>query len=209
MKKHCPLLLAVSFLVCFSNSTLIFTDKQTTDCPDPGLISCARTICLGSKAEDAGNFREAIVNYTWFLQNCKLAYELPTPNVPFAIEGRESREADQGTDHQARPETQQTPSRIGERAERSVARGQAMLQEAKTQADVESAAREFESAIWEAPWWSSAYFASGIAAEQAGWFGDAIEDLQLYLFAAPNAQDAEDVKARILKLEQAKRKAGR
>jgi tetratricopeptide (TPR) repeat protein len=208
VKKHCPLLLAVSFLGCFSNSTLIFTHKQTTDCPDTGLISCARTICLGSKAEDAGNFREAIVKYTWFLQNCKLAYVLPTPNVPFSLEGRESRRRTREHIIKLALKLRQPPA-VSERAEQSIARGQAMLQEAKTQGDFESAAHEFEHATWEAPWWSSAYFAAGIAEEQAGWFGDAIENLQLYLLAAPTAQDAGDVKARILKLEQAKRKGGR
>jgi len=68
---------------------------------------------------------------------------------------------------------------------------------AKTNADFADAAQEYEKALLAAPWLAADYFNCGVAYEKAENFDAAIRNFNLYLTAAPDAQDATDVRKRI------------
>ena len=78
---------------------------------------------------------------------------------------------------------------------------------AKTDADFADAAREYEKALLAAPWGSADYFNCGVAYESAKQFDAAIRNFNLYLIAAPDAQDANAVRKRIGGLKYAMDKA--
>jgi tetratricopeptide (TPR) repeat protein len=80
------------------------------------------------------------------------------------------------------------------------------IENAKTTADFAAAAREYEQALFAAPWIAADYFKCGVAYEKAGQFDAAIRNFNLYLMAAPGAQDANDVLKRIGELEYAGQK---
>ncbi|OPY79834.1 MAG: hypothetical protein A4E64_00294 [Syntrophorhabdus sp. PtaU1.Bin058] len=90
---------------------------------------------------------------------------------------------------------------IPEEAERYMARGAAAVKGAKDANDFKDAVRELEKATLAAPWLANAYYNLGYAQDKAGLFADAIENLKLYLFAAPNAADAKKVKELIYEIE--------
>ena len=94
-------------------------------------------------------------------------------------------------------------------SKRFIARGQAAIEEAKTESDFNDAVKEFKKASNAAPWWADAYFNLGVAQEKAGQYSQAINSLKLYLWAAPNAADTEAVQTKIFKLEYKMEKASR
>ena len=77
---------------------------------------------------------------------------------------------------------------------------------AKANSDYSDAAKEYEKALLAAPWVAADYFNCGMAHEKAGENKDAIRNFNLYLLAAPNADDAVDVKKRIGGLQYAQQK---
>jgi tetratricopeptide (TPR) repeat protein len=80
---------------------------------------------------------------------------------------------------------------------------------AKNESDYLDSAKEYEKALLIAPWLAIDYFNCGVAYEKAGQFKKAIAQFNLYLIAAPDAQDANAVLKRIGGLEYAAGKAGR
>ena len=68
---------------------------------------------------------------------------------------------------------------------------------AKASSDFSDAAKQDEKALLVAPWLTADYFNCGVAHEKAGENKEAIRNFNLYLLAAPNADDALAVKKRI------------
>ncbi len=98
---------------------------------------------------------------------------------------------------------------IPEEAERFMARGAAAVKGAKTEADFQDAAREFEKASLAAPWLPAAYYNLGITQDKAGKYREAMQSLKLYLLAAPEASDAKAVKTLIYEIEYRQEKAAK
>ena len=68
---------------------------------------------------------------------------------------------------------------------------------AKSNVDYSKAAKQYEKALLLAPWLATDYFNCGVAHEKAGENKEAIRNFNLYLLAAPNADDAQAVKKRM------------
>jgi tetratricopeptide (TPR) repeat protein len=98
---------------------------------------------------------------------------------------------------------------VPEEAEKFIARGQAAVESAKEPADFKAAAAEFEKAVLAAPWIANAYYNLGVVQDKAGDYAGAIRNLNLYLLAAPNADDARAVKSLIYKIEFKQEKTAR
>lgn len=92
-------------------------------------------------------------------------------------------------------------------AEKYEGRAEYAIKNAKNEADFLDAAKEYDKALLLAPWVSSYYFNQAIAYEKAGKPKEAKRSFEFYLLAAPNAQDARDVRKRIAGLEYAAEKA--
>ena len=90
---------------------------------------------------------------------------------------------------------------IPDEALRYEGRAEAAVQRASEPADFVAAAEEYKKAIRIAPWEASYYYNLGLVLEKAGKHGEAIRDFRLYLLAAPEAQDAREVKKKIAGLE--------
>jgi len=88
-------------------------------------------------------------------------------------------------------------------AEKFEGRAEFAIKNAKTEAHFLDAAKEYEKALLIAPWVPAYYFNQGIAFEKAGKLKEAKRSFEFYLLAAPNAQDARDVRKRIAGLEYA------
>jgi tetratricopeptide (TPR) repeat protein len=78
---------------------------------------------------------------------------------------------------------------------------------AKGNSDYSKAAKQYEKALLLAPWLAADYFNCGVAHEKAGENKEAIRSFNLYLLAAPNADDAFAVKKRIGGLQYATQEA--
>jgi len=78
---------------------------------------------------------------------------------------------------------------------------------AKGNSDFSDAAKQYEKALLLAPWLAADYFNCGIAHEKAGENKEAIRNFNLYLLAAPTADDAQAVKKRIGGLQYVAQKA--
>jgi tetratricopeptide (TPR) repeat protein len=92
-------------------------------------------------------------------------------------------------------------------AEKYEGRAEYAIKNAKNEADFLDAAKEYDKALLLAPWVSSYYFNQAIAYEKAGKPKEAKRSFEFYLLAAPDAQDARDVRKRIAGLEYAAEKA--
>lgn len=90
---------------------------------------------------------------------------------------------------------------VPEDAERNMARGTAFAQKAIDNTGYKKAIIEFESAANAAPWLALAYYNLGVVQEKASLYNEAIQNLKLYLFAAPDAKNAREVKNKIYALE--------
>ncbi len=86
-------------------------------------------------------------------------------------------------------------------ADRSLTRGNALLKIASDKASYEKAIPEFQDAINAAPWLSDAYLSLATAQEKAGYFADAINSLNFYLFINSRAGNVKDIKKKIYELE--------
>ncbi len=98
---------------------------------------------------------------------------------------------------------------IPEEAKRYMARGKTAFKDAKQAADFNDAAEEFKKALLHAPWLAEGYYNLGIVQNKAGQYGAAMENLKLYVLAAPNAPDVEKVKELIYEIEYRKDKAAK
>ncbi len=98
---------------------------------------------------------------------------------------------------------------IPEETERRMARGTAALKDAKSSADFEAAAREFEQAARAAPWFADAYYQLGMARSKAEDYAGAAGAFKLYLLAAPTAKNAKDVKTLMYEMEYKSEKVGK
>jgi len=92
------------------------------------------------------------------------------------------------------------PPPIPEETLRSMARGEAKVKMGGA-GSYEAAAKEMEQAVLAAPWLADGYFNLGIVQEKAEMFGQAIQNLRLYLLAVPQSANAKAVQAKIYGLE--------
>jgi tetratricopeptide (TPR) repeat protein len=83
---------------------------------------------------------------------------------------------------------------------RYMVRGEAKIK-AGGAGSYEAAAEEMEQAVLEAPWFADGYFNLATVQDKAGRFGQAIQNFQLYLLAAPQSRSATAVQAKIYELE--------
>ena len=93
-----------------------------------------------------------------------------------------------------------TPPALPDNVMRYMVRGEAKVK-AGGAGSYEEAAEEMERALLEAPWFADGYFNLGMVQDKAGSFEQAIQNLQMYRFAAPQAQNAAAVQAKIYELE--------
>jgi tetratricopeptide (TPR) repeat protein len=87
---------------------------------------------------------------------------------------------------------------IPEEAERRMARGAAAFKGAKSAANYQDAAKEFEQATLVAPWYGDAYYNLGVAQDKAGNYEAALRSLNLARLASP---DSKDIKALIYEVD--------
>lgn len=87
---------------------------------------------------------------------------------------------------------------IPEEAERRMARGAAAFKGAKSAANYQDAAKEFEQATLAAPWYGDAYYNLGVAQDKAENYEAALRSLKLAQWALP---DSKDIKALIYEVE--------
>ena len=90
---------------------------------------------------------------------------------------------------------------VPENAQRNMARGTAYAQKATEITGYKKAIAEFEAAANSAPWLALAYYNLGVVQEKAALYSEAIQHLNLYLLAAPDAKNARDVRNKIYALE--------
>jgi hypothetical protein len=143
-------------------------------------------------AEQTGKLREALTNYVAALQK--------TPEG--SADDQRLRETIIKLVQKLSP-----PPAVPEEARRFSVRGQVWVKEAKSPSDFDEAAKEFGKALRVAPWWADGYINQGVALEKARKFSDAARALKLYLLAAPNAPDAQNVRDQIYALELREEKA--
>lgn len=92
------------------------------------------------------------------------------------------------------------PPAVPEAARRHAIRGQAMLKTAATDG-FGPAIKEFEMAVWTAPWWTDGWHNLGLAYESAERFSEAVYAFRLYLLGGPPAKDAAAVRDKLYALE--------
>ena len=86
-------------------------------------------------------------------------------------------------------------------AEKFSSRAESIFKNAKSLADFEAAAREYEKALLLAPWVEDYYYNLGVIYEKAVKPQEAKSNFEYYLLAAPKARDTKDVRDHIAKLE--------
>jgi hypothetical protein len=90
---------------------------------------------------------------------------------------------------------------------RHLDRGQAAVEMAKTDADFQDAAREFQKAADMAPNWPVPYYNLAVIQNKLEQFDEAAKNFRRYLQLSPDAPDAAQVRSLINKLEYRKEKA--
>lgn len=95
-----------------------------------------------------------------------------------------------------------------EDAVRALTRGKVILGMAKDKEGYEKAIPELQEVITAAPWTAEAYESLAVAQEQAGYYADAIQNLQFLLLVDPKAKNAKDTKKKIFELEVYAEQAG-
>lgn len=180
MKKAALLLVASILLIGFGWNFVFSADEAG----------------LGRQAEEAGKLREALTHYVAALQS--------TPQGSDA--DRQLREKIINLVQKIQP-----PPAIPEEARRHMAEGIAAMKIARDVSGYKEAEKQFEKARTAAPWWADPYFNIGVIKEKT-WklhygfdaergYKAAVENLNLYLLAAPNAPDANAVRSKIYELE--------
>ncbi|MDD5746738.1 MAG: hypothetical protein PHO30_05680 [Candidatus Omnitrophica bacterium] len=97
---------------------------------------------------------------------------------------------------------------IPEEARKQASYGKAALDLAKDESGYFNAIQEYQKAIRLAPWWTDLYINTALIMEKAGLYGEAVEYLNLYLLAVPQAPDAEKIRAKLYELEYKARQTG-
>jgi tetratricopeptide (TPR) repeat protein len=92
---------------------------------------------------------------------------------------------------------------IPSEAERFDGRAQYAFKSAKSEADMLEAAREYLKAVDAAPWVANYYFNLCMILEKANRPAEAMRACKFYLSAAPDAQDASEIRKRVAGLEYA------
>ncbi|MBN2400131.1 MAG: ankyrin repeat domain-containing protein [Candidatus Aminicenantes bacterium] len=90
---------------------------------------------------------------------------------------------------------------VSDEAKRHFDRGMAAVEMAKSPNDYAAAINEFEQAARLAPDWPDVYYYLGKVQETAEKYGDAARSFRQYLRLAPDAEDAEEIRSLINKLE--------
>jgi tetratricopeptide (TPR) repeat protein len=85
-------------------------------------------------------------------------------------------------------------------AQQRLTSGQAAAKSAQIPKELKAAASEFQSALRIAPWLASGYFNLGDVQEKLRDYPAAARSFELYLLAAPSAQDAQSVQKKIIDL---------
>lgn len=93
-----------------------------------------------------------------------------------------------------------TPPAVPESALRSKMEGETKLKRGGAES-YEPASKEMEQAVLAAPWWAEGYSILGTIREKQGKFAEALQNLRLYLLAAPQSSGARSVQAKIDELE--------
>lgn len=149
-------------------------------------VALAGALSEGQAAERAGKLRQALTLYVEALK--------------FVSEGsakdRELREKIIGLSQKLQP-----PPAVPEKAHRYLARGEAFAEAASDKNGFLRAAKEFQAAAGVAPWLPHAYYNLGIVQDKAGQYKKAMQSLEFYLLAAPNAPDTREVRNLIYKIE--------
>ena len=96
---------------------------------------------------------------------------------------------------------------IPAQAERFGNRAEYIITNAKSDADLADAIKEYEKALLLSPWVSAYYYNLGAVCEKIGQLQQAINNYKLYLLAAPDAQDARAVRKQMDGLEYALEKS--
>ncbi len=193
------------FIVDFSSTSIVNFDKAvsqfkeiTADLPGrrffPRPLSAEQTAAVESAeskarvTERAGRSLEALGHY--------LAAVKALPEAPdLEVDGRIRRRL---IELVAKLEAPPSPP---EEARRRMAYAVTALEGATTAAQYDKALVEFYRALKSAPWWAPLYFNTGMVLEQGGYLASARSHLQLYLLAAPNAEDRDTVQQKIYSLE--------
>lgn len=141
----------------------------------------------GLTAEQAGEARLALDDYVAALQ------ALPEP--PPADVDRRLRERIIKVALKLSP-----PPGIPDEAQQWITNGETSTKSAQNSGDIQTAVSEFQRALRIAPWLAGAYFNLGDLQEKLRDYSAAVRSFELYLLAAPAAQDAESIKERIADL---------
>ena len=141
----------------------------------------------GLAAEQAGQLRPALDNYVAALQ------ALPDPPPDDA--DRRLRERIIKVALKLDP-----PPAVSNEAQQRLTSGQAAAKSAQIPKELKAAASEFQSALRIAPWLASGYFNLGDVQEKLRDYPAAARSFELYLLAAPSAQDAQSVQKKIIDL---------
>jgi len=146
----------------------------------------ANALADGRAAEKAGKIREAVRHYTQALQSTREGSDAE----------RKLQERIITLARKLKP-----PPTVPEEAHRYLARGEAFAEAATDKDGFQKAAIEFQAAAKVAPWLADVYYNLGLVQDKAGLYNQAMQSLELYLLAAPNASDARKVRNLIYKIE--------
>jgi len=149
---------------------------------------------LGRAAEQAGKLREALPHYVAALQS--------------APEGSSTEQQLRETIIKLVRKLDPPPA-VPEEAERRMARGRAAVEAVTDVKGYLRASQEFYEATKAAPWLAEAYYNLGVVNEKASRYPEAVQSLKRYLLAAPNAQDAKQVRNLIHEIEYRQEEAQR
>ncbi|HAH05799.1 MAG TPA: hypothetical protein DCM05_04605 [Elusimicrobia bacterium] len=92
-------------------------------------------------------------------------------------------------------------SAVPETAKESMARGKVLIARAASAADFRPAVEAMEKAVMAAPGWAAGHFNTALAHEGAGDWRAASEHFAAYLSLKPGAQDADEVRRKIVELK--------
>ena len=142
----------------------------------------ADDVSLGRQAEQTGKLRQALTHYVEALKADDTNQQLREKIIKLA-------------------QKIQPPPEVPEGVYRHMARGEAFIESANDKAGYILATKEFQAATNAAPWSADAYYNLGVSQDKAGLYVEAMDSLNLYLLAAPNASDAREVRNLIYKIE--------
>jgi tetratricopeptide (TPR) repeat protein len=147
-------------------------------------------------AEQQGQLQEALKHYTAALASSLLLSE--PRRIDFQLAQRTI----------AIARRIEPPPAIPEGARRHAVYAQTAIKEAKDQRDYEKAIEEYLKAICFSPWWADLYVNAALTCEQMKRYREAHNFLAFYLSLAPEAPDAEQIRAKLYQLESKAKQGG-